>query len=74
MFNFETKPIMDKSNNKKQYNKYISVIIIRLKDKYGFSTQFIQQSLRGDRVSLSAEKIKEDYKIFKKEIEKVLNK
>ncbi len=63
---FETNKTMDKNRNKKQYNKYISVVIIRLKEKYGFSTQFIQQSLRGDRVSESSEKIKEDYKLFSK--------
>ena len=65
---------MDKNSQKKQYNKYVSVVIKRLKEKYGFSTQYIHQSLRGDRLGVSSEKIKIDYKNFVKEIEKVLHK
>ncbi|MEY3500879.1 MAG: hypothetical protein RL308_2548 [Bacteroidota bacterium] len=65
---------MHKDNQKKKYNKYISVVINRLKDKYGLSTQFIHQSLRGDRVSETSEKIVAEYKILAAEVEKVLNK
>jgi len=65
---------MHKDNQKKKYNKYISVVIKRLKDKYGLSTQFIHQSLRGDRVSETSEKIVAEYKILAAEVEKVLNK
>jgi hypothetical protein len=63
---------MNKDNQKKNYNKYVSVVINRLKDKYGLSTQFIHQSLRGDRVSETSEKIVADYKILVKEVEKAL--
>ena len=63
---------MNKDNQKKNYNKYISVVVNRLKDKYGLSTQFIHQSLRGDRVSETSEKIVADYKILVKEVEKAL--
>jgi len=63
---------MDKYNQKKKYNKYVSVVINRLKDKYGLSTQYIHQSLRGDRVSETSEKIVADYKLLVVEVEKAL--
>ena len=63
---------MNKDNEKRKYNKYIPIVINRLKDKYGLSTQFIHQSLRGDRVSETSEKIVADYKILVKEVEKAL--
>jgi hypothetical protein len=63
---------MNKDNQKKKYNKYVSVVINRLKDKYGLSTQYIHQSLRGDRVSETSEKIVADYKILVAEVEKAL--
>ncbi len=63
---------MSKDKQKKNYNKYVSVVVNRLKDKYGLSTQFIHQSLRGDRVSETSEKIVADYKILVKEVEKAL--
>lgn len=65
---------MNKDNQKKKYNKYITVVINRLKDKYGLSTQFIHQSLRGDRVSETSEKIVAEYKLLSAEVEKALNK
>ena len=63
---------MNKDNQKKKYNKYITVVINRLKNKYGLSTQFIHQSLRGDRVSETSEKIVADYKLLSAEVEKAL--
>jgi hypothetical protein len=63
---------MHKYNQKKKYNKYVSVVINRLKDKYGLSTQYIHQSLRGDRVSETSEKIVADYKLLVAEVEKAL--
>lgn len=65
---------MNKDNQKKKYNKYVSVVINRLKDKYGLSTQYIHQSLRGDRVSETSEKIVADYKLLVAEVEKALHK
>ena len=65
---------MDKDNQKMKYNKYITVVINRLKDKYGLSTQFIHQSLRGDRVSETSEKIVAEYKLLSAEVQKALNK
>lgn len=52
----------------------MTIVVNRLKDKYGLSTQFIHQSLRGDRVSETSEKIVNEYKLLTAEIEKVLNK
>ncbi len=63
---------MHNYNQKKKYNKYVSVVINRLKDKYGLSTQYIHQSLRGDRVSETSEKIVADYKLLVAEVEKAL--
>jgi hypothetical protein len=65
---------MNKDSQKKKYNKYVTVVINRLKDKYGLSTQFIHQSLRGDRVSETSEKIVAEYKLLSAEVEKALNK
>lgn len=65
---------MNKDNEKGKYNKYIPIIINRLKDKYGLSTQFIHQSLRGDRTSETSEKIVAEYKLLASEVEKVLRK
>ena len=65
---------MNKDSQKKKYNKYVTVVINRLKDKYGLSTQFIHQSLRGDRVSETSEKIVAEYKLLSAVVEKALNK
>jgi hypothetical protein len=65
---------MNKDNEKIKYNKYIPIVINRLKDKYGLSTQFIHQSLRGDRTSETSEKIVAEYKLLAKEIEKIIMK
>jgi uncharacterized protein YlxP (DUF503 family) len=63
---------MDKSNQKKEYKSYNPAIIKKLKQKYGLSTQFIGQSLRGDRTSDTSTKICEDYKLMETEMNKVL--
>lgn len=63
---------MNKNKQKKEYASYNPAIIKKLKAKYGLSTQFIGQSLRGDRSSDTSIKIVEDYKIMEKEIEKSL--
>ena len=51
---------MDKSSKKKPYNQYNPAIIKQLKQKYGLTTQFIGQSLRGERTSDTSLKICED--------------
>lgn len=63
---------MDKSNKKKPYNKYNPAIIKKLKEKYGLSTQFIGQSLRGERTSATSMKICEDFRTMQAEINKTL--
>ncbi len=78
MFNFvsyfETKRSMNKDNEKIKYNKYIPIVVNRLKDKYGVSIQFIHLSLRGDRTSETAEKIVAEYKLLASEITKIIMK
>ncbi len=59
---------MSKNKQKKEYTTYNPAIIKKLKEKYGLSTQFIGQSLRGDRTSETSVKICEDYKLMEKEI------
>ena len=65
---------MDKSSKKKPYSQYNPAIIKQLKHKYGLTTQFIGQSLRGDRNSDTSIKICEDYKQMEREINKTLRK
>jgi uncharacterized protein YlxP (DUF503 family) len=63
---------MSKTNKKKTYSRYNPIIIEHLKQKYGLSTQFIGQSLRGERTSLTSLKICEEYKKLEREIKKVI--
>lgn len=65
---------MDKSRQKKKYSKHNALVIKRLKEKYGLSTQYIHQSLRGDRLSETSIKIVEDYKLMAAELDKALKK
>lgn len=70
--NIETIKAMSKSKQKKKYGSYNSVVINKLREKYGVTTQFIHQSLRGDRVSETSAKICSDYKIIETEVNKTL--
>lgn len=65
---------MDKSTKQKEYYKYNSDIIKRLREKHGFTSRFIYASLRGERNSESSIKIVEDYKKMESEIKKTLQK
>ena len=65
---------MSKSNKKKPYSQYNPAIIKQLKQKYGLTSQFIGQSLRGERTSDTSLKICEDYKTMEREINKTLQK
>jgi len=65
---------MDKSNQKMKYNKYNPLVLKKLKQKYGLSTMFINQSLRGERTSETSTRICQDYKIIEKELNKTLDK
>ncbi len=69
---FETNKTMSKNKQKKPYQSYNPLIIKKLKEKYGLTTQFIQQSLRGDRKSETSEKICQDYKLIDKELNKTI--
>ena len=57
----------------KNKNIYNTEIIKRLKEKYGVSRRFITMSINSDRTSETSEKIKDDYKNMKSEVEKTLN-
>ncbi len=61
---------MSKSTTKKR--KYNSVIVNELAKHYKFTTQFIRQSLRGDRNSEASENIRKQYKILLKKLEKAV--
>ncbi|MBP4137419.1 hypothetical protein [Flavobacterium geliluteum] len=63
---------MDKNKQKKDYASYNPAIIQKLKDKYGLTTQFIGQSLRGERTSETSGKICQDYKLMEKEIKNAI--
>ncbi|MEN2402987.1 hypothetical protein GKZ90_0024590 [Flavobacterium sp. MC2016-06] len=65
---------MSENKQKKDYSSYNPAIIKKLKEKYGFSVQFIGQSLRGDRTSVMSTKICDDYKLIEKEINKTIEK
>lgn len=72
--NIETNKAMSENKQKNKYNSYNTVVINKLKKKYGVTTQFIHASLRGDRESETSTKICEDYKIIEKEVTKTLDK
>ncbi len=65
---------MDKNKQKKEYASYNPAIIKKLKQKYGFTVQFINASLRGDRTSETSIAICNDYRIMEQEITKVIKK
>lgn len=50
---------MDKRTNKKI--KYNEEILISLQNKYGYSKDYIQKCIRGDRNGIMPDKIKKDY-------------
>lgn len=50
---------------------YNTGIIIVLKNKYGFSVDYIRKCLRGDRVGFMPDEIKQDYKNLLKAAEKL---
>lgn len=45
----------------KKERKYNTVVIDLLKEKYGFTRNYIQMSIRGDRVGTIPKRIKEEY-------------
>lgn len=63
--------IKNKSMQKKE--SYNSLIVDRLKKKYGVSRRYITMSLSGDRVSETSESIKKDYKRLSERINQALN-
>ncbi len=52
---------------------YNSLIVDRLKKKYGVSRRYITMSLSGDRVSETSDSIKKDYRRLSERIDQALN-
>ncbi|TDS64286.1 hypothetical protein [Myroides indicus] len=63
---------MDKNRKKAAYKTYNPAIIRKLIEKYGFTPQFIGQSLRGERTSEASLRICEDYKMMERKINTTL--
>ncbi|PKH50788.1 hypothetical protein CXF68_08855 [Tenacibaculum sp. Bg11-29] len=61
---------MNKSTNKR--NKYNTLVVMQLAKKWGVTTRFVTMSLRADRESETAEKLKKEYKRLVKQVEAVL--
>lgn len=51
------------TENHKRYN---TEILNALKDKYGYTHDYIRKSLRGDRVGFVPDKLKKEYGILEK--------
>ena len=65
---------MDKSTQKSRYGrKYKREILQALEHKYGVTSQFIRQSLRGDRTSDTSIAICDDYKKMETALNKALS-
>ena len=65
---------MDKSTQKSRYGrKYKREIIQALEKKYDVTSQFIRQSLRGDRTSDTSIAICDDYKKMETALNKALS-
>lgn len=62
---------MNKANKKK--NTYNTFVIKELQKRYGVTRRFVTMSLKGDRVSLTSESIKKDYKTIVESIEKTVS-
>lgn len=63
---------MSKNIKKSSENWNVS-ILKALAEKYDFSTRYIKQCITGDRTPVFADKIKSEYTLLKKELDKLLN-
>ncbi|OWK97070.1 hypothetical protein AP75_13135 [Kaistella haifensis DSM 19056] len=63
---------MDKPTKKRQ--TYNTVILTELKNRYGYSLDFIRKSLRGDRVGEMPDILKKEYKTMDNESKKAIKK
>lgn len=64
---------MDKETKKNKRFTYNQQIIKAIVEKHGFTAFFIRQCLSGNRNSISADKIKKDYKILEKKIKEAID-
>jgi len=66
---FNTKKPMDKNiKSKPSYNQDVLKI---LKEKYGFSFDYIRKAIRGDRVGINCDLIKAEYNKLNNEYKKL---
>lgn len=63
---------MSESKQKTTNKHYNRDVVDALQEKYGVSNYFIRASLRGDRTSLTSDKIKKDYKAMTEATMKVV--
>ncbi|MCK0206182.1 hypothetical protein [Ornithobacterium rhinotracheale] len=62
------------SKCKQKRNNYNDKAIKALVKKYGVTAQYIRQSLRGDRTSITSDKITSDYKSLCRQIDSITEK
>ncbi len=60
-----------KNSNKKR-NSYNVLAVTMIAKRFGFSTQYIRQCIRGDKKSISADIISKEYFQLVKKIEKLI--
>lgn len=65
---------MSKETKKNKRYSYNQEIIKTLSDKHGFTTYFIRQCLSGHRDSITADKIKADYKQLERQLNETIEK
>lgn len=68
------KTIFKAMEKKRTYDKKVfnPIVLDKLQAKYGVTKHFIRMSLNGDRVSITSDRIKADYRLFCAEIDKAL--
>lgn len=55
----------------KKRSKYNEQVLVALKEKHGYSIDYIRKSLRGDRVGFIPDKLKKEYKKLVKEADTI---
>ncbi len=69
----ETNGATNKNMEKNKQNKYNTLVINKLVEKYGFTGYYIRQCLRGDRNSITADLLRKEYNGLNKAIKKLLD-
>jgi hypothetical protein len=66
--------IKNTQKNTQKRNKWNSLVVNKLSEKYGFTGYYIRQCLKGERNSQTSDTIRKEYKELVLEIENTLNK